>query len=121
MVDAPRSQASLCDLKTLSRATNETVCRHTNILEFNLTVTVGGVVFTKDRQHAHNAYSRRIHGHQHHGMLVAAAFLRVRCIGHEDGNFGMRVTQAAGPPLAAIQYYFVTLQYRSGLHIGGIR
>jgi len=47
--------------------------------------------------------------------------LGVRRVRHEDGNLAVRIADAAGPPLAAVEHDLVTLDDGRGLHVGGIR
>ncbi len=119
MVNAPRAQTALGNLKTAPFAQQHVFVGHPHVIEQHFGMPVGRIVVSEYRQWPYDFHPRRVDGHQDHRMLLMA---RVPGIAqtHEDQDFATRVTGTRGPPFAAVDHPLVAVANSPGVHIGRI-
>jgi hypothetical protein len=120
MMDSSWSKTTLRDLETPAFAKQHVGCRHSNVLEKNLAVSVWRIVIAKDRQHSPDCYSGQIHRYEYHGLLFVNRRRRVG-LSHEDGNLASRIARTGRPPFQSVDYVAVSGAFDPRLDVGRIR
>ena len=83
-------------------------------------MAVRRVVVAEHRERADHFDARRIHRHQHHGLLLVGRRIRIGAA-HHDQDFRAAVGRAGGPPFAAVDDVAVAVAPDLGADIGGVR
>ena len=100
VMDAPRPQSPLRDLKSPPFAKQDVRGRHTNVIKCDFAVAVRRVVVAEYFQQSLDLHPSRVHRHQNHGLLLVSGRQRIR-LAHEDRNFASRIARTRCPPLPA--------------------
>ena len=101
VVDAAGAEASLRDLEAASLAEQHVRRRHAHVLEEHLAVAVRRVVVAEHRQMAHAPSRPACRAAP--GSATAAGVGRVGIgLAHHDHDLAVRMQDARGPPLAAV-------------------
>ncbi len=120
MVNAPWAEPPLGDLEAAALAQDHVVVGHPHVFKQHFSVAMGSIVVAEYRQRPDNLHPGGIGGHQHHRVLLVARAFGVGQA-HEDHHLATRVAGTGSPPLAAVDYPFVTVTDSRGGHVGGVR
>src|SRR5436309_5431935 len=101
MVDSPRPQPPLRDLKTATFAENHIFRRHLHVFENHFSVAMRRIVEAEYRQHTVHANARRVHRHKYLRLLAIFLGVWVR-LAHHEQNLAAWMPNARRPPLSAI-------------------
>jgi len=119
VVDAAWPEAALRDRETLAGTDQQVLFRHADTVEHDLAMPVRRIETAVSGQHPLDAHAGRVHRHQHHAVAGMRLGIRMRQT-HEDRELAVRVTNAGGPPLAAIQHQLIAILADGRLHVGGV-
>lgn len=121
MVNAAGTKSALDNLEATTLTQNHVLDGHSDILEGNVAVAVGGIIVTVNLEHSVDGDAGGLGGHQDDRLLSVGIGIVGITLAHDDVDLASRVTSTAGPPLGAVEDVLVTLTLDAKLDVGGIR
>ena len=119
MVDAPRPEPPLCNLKAASFTQQKILHRHAHVDEIDLRMAMRRVIVAEHMQLTQPPHAGRVHGHENHGLLAVQPRFGVG-LAHEYQDLAARIAGAGSPPFAAVDHVVSTVAHDRGLDVRGI-
>src|SRR5262245_34376049 len=119
MVNTPRAQASLRDLKSAALPQEHVGHWHANIGIGDLAMTVRSVIVAEYGEQPLHLYPRSIHGDENHGLLPVLRGGTV-CLADENGDLAVGIAGAGRPPLMAVDHVYLAVADNAGLNVGSV-
>lgn len=98
VVNAAGSKSALNDLESTALAKDEVAGWDTNVVEGEVSVSMGSIIIAIHTQHAINRNTLGVGRYENHGLLAIDVFVLGVGLAHHNVNLTSWVTRATGPP-----------------------